>query len=197
MVSRHLIAWSAAVLLLNAPAAWAQKAETSEKKAEAAPAQKPQAAASDAGRALSSKTMFYRLLARKQVATIEDAVRAVARFKGGGEELQPLASELEFLEKRGVHFPKDIVKQKDETLTMGVAAHMLMRAMGIRGKSVMYRFFPDNQRYAMREAVALGVISSGTFVGQTMSGNDLVGMLVRVNEVNEKQKPETGASKGY
>jgi len=139
-------------------------------------------------RAVSSKTLFYRLLARKPAATIEDAIRAVARFKGGSEELQPLAGELAFLESHGVSFPKDIARRKDETLTIGSAAHMLMKAMGIKGGGLMYKFFSGNQRYAMREAVSLGIVQSNSFVGQTMSGNDLVGMLVLVNEVSEAQK---------
>ncbi len=137
---------------------------------------------------MSSKTMFYRLLARKPAATIEDAIRAIARDKGGSQELMPLADEMASLDKVGVHFPKAIVKRKDETLTMGSAAHMLMKAMGIKGKSFMYNFFPDKQRYALKEAVDMGIIPPNSFLGQTLSGNDLLGLLVRIKEINEQQK---------
>lgn len=152
--------------------------------------------AAGVSQALESKTMFYRLLARKSVATVEDAIRAVARYKGSSQELQPLAVEMEFLAKQGVRLPKEIVRTKDQTLTVGAAAHMLMKAMGIKG-GVMYTLFPDNQRYALREAIALGIIKPNSFIVQTMSGNDLVGMLVLVKEVSEKQnaKPSPGPQK--
>ncbi len=145
------------------------------------------AAAPEPGKMLESKTMFYRLLARKSVATVEDAIRAVARYKGSSQELQPLAVEMEFLEKQGVRLPKNVARTKDETLMIGAAAHMLMKAMKIKG-GVMYTLFPDNQRYALREAIVLGIVKPNSFIGQTMSGNDLVGMLVLVKDVGEKQK---------
>lgn len=137
---------------------------------------------------VASKTLYYRLLARKPAATIEDAIRAISRYKGGSEELKPLAEELEFLKSKGVDFSKDIVIRKDDTLTIGSAAHMLMKAMGIKGNSAMYKWFPNNQRYAMKEAMAQGIVSPGSFIGQTLSGNDLMGMLVRVVEAGEAQK---------
>jgi len=138
--------------------------------------------------AASSKTMFYRLLAQKPAATVEDAIRALARYKGGAQELKPLAEELSFLNSQEIRFPKDIVRRKDMTLTMGSAAHMLMKAVGIKGKSIMYQMLPDQQRYAMREASEQGIIPPAAFVGQTLSGNDLLGMLVRVNEIVEAER---------
>lgn len=163
----------------------------------AAPEEKPAAAGATApaGTAITSKTMFYRLLARKPAATVEDAIRALARHKGGLQELRPLADEIAFLEKNGMHFPEGMVKRKDVTMTMGSAAHMLMKVMGIKGKSFMYKMRPSNQRYAMREAQDLGIIPGGSFVGQTLSGNELLGLLVRVTEISEAQKSDTTVKK--
>lgn len=158
------------------------------------PAVSEPAPAAAPAKVIESKTMYYRLLARKPAATLEDAVRAVARFRGGAEELRPLAVEIEDLEKKGIKFPKDIIRRKDETLTIGAAAHMLMKAMGIKG-GLMYKIFPNNQRYALREATNLGIVQPNSFMNQTMSGNDLVGMLVRVNEVRDQQQKEKESPK--
>ncbi|MBI4179815.1 hypothetical protein HY522_10385 [bacterium] len=163
--------------------------------AEEKPAEKKSEEAKPA-EAAKSKTQFYRVLARKQAATIDDAIRAVARYKGGPEEIQPLPAELDFLKKQKINFPADIIKRKDETLTNGTAANMLMRAMGIKG-GFMYRFFPDSQRIALREAVASGIIPANTFIDQTMSGNDLMAMLLKVIDAKKKEKTTASRGKSY
>lgn len=154
-----------------------------------------QSAAQPAQTSAASKTLFYRLLARKPAATIEDAIRAVYRYKGGENELHPLVEEMDYLDKNGIHFSKDIIKRKDDTLTIGGASRMLMNALNIKG-GLLYRLFPDNQRYALREATRQGIVPPNSFIGQTMSGNDLMGMLVRLMEVSEYQKKKADYKSG-
>ena len=137
----------------------------------------------------SSKTLFYRTLIRKPTATIEDAVQALARYKGGPEEWMDLDAAVRFLKSKGVEIPKALVDQKGDPLTQGVAAHMFMKALGIRG-GFMYRFFPNNPRYALREAMALGIVPGNAFMGQTLNGNEMLGLLIKTVEIRKEQEGE-------
>lgn len=135
----------------------------------------------------ASKTLFYRTLMRKPTATIEDAVRALSRYMGGPQEWMDFDADVRFLKSKGVEIPKDMVEKKADVLTQGVATHMFMKASGVKG-GFMYRFFPNNQRYALREAMTLGVVPGNVFMAQTLSGNEMLGLLIKIIEIrNDKE----------
>ena len=135
------------------------------------------------------KTEYFRNLLQVKDATIEDAIHATARYKGY-EGATDIDAEIEFLNKAGVTFPAAIKNIKGEPLDKGSATHLLMRALGVKG-GVMYRLFPGNQRYALREALDLGFLPADSIVSEKMSGADLLGLLVKVVEyTNKKLKAE-------
>lgn len=130
---------------------------------------------------------FYRELARRPVATVGDAVHAVARFKGYTGQTN-LYEELTFLDRfHGIRFHRRITRYEEMELTKGNASHMLMSAMGIKGW-VMQRIFKGSQRYALREAVYLKLLPAESTMYQKMSGNELLGFLSRMIEMTEGQE---------
>lgn len=135
----------------------------------------------------ASKTLFYRTLARKPTATIEDAVRALARYKSGPEEWMNFDADLKFLKSKNVEIPKEMAARKDDPLTQGMATHMFMKALGVKG-GFMYRLFPNNQRYALREAMTMGLVPGNVFVGQTLSGSEMMGLLIKIVEKRDEQE---------
>ncbi|MBI4179536.1 hypothetical protein HY522_08960 [bacterium] len=133
----------------------------------------------------TSSMDYYRELARKDVATVGDAVHAVARAKGF-EGHSNLWVELMWLYKEhDIKFRRDISKLENMPLTKGNASHMLMEAMGVKGW-VMNRIFKGSQRYALREAVYMKLLPEGSTVHQKMSGSELMGFLARIAERGER-----------
>jgi len=128
-----------------------------------------------------SSMEFYRDLARKPEATIEDAIHAVARAKGYRGMTDSWQELMYLYEDHGIRFRKDIAQLADRRLTKGNAAHMLMRSMGVKGW-VMNRIFKGSQRYALREAVYLKLLPPDSTVHQRMSGGELLGFLSRILE---------------
>jgi len=137
-----------------------------------------------------SKNEYYRLLLRKKEATIEDVVRACARYKGY-EASSDIKAELTYLYQRGIKFRPDIEQMKDRPLTKGNAVHILLSAMGYQG-GFMFRLFPNSQRFALREAVFMKMLPDNSTVDDPMSGGDLLTLLAKVLEETERQK--TGGS---
>ena len=131
------------------------------------------------------KTEYFRNLLRKDQATIEDAVHATARYKGYDGNTDA-AAEIEFLGKSGIVFPPGIQKILKDPLDKGSATYLLLKALGIKG-GIMYRLFPSNQRYAIREAVDLGFLPATSVVTEKMTGADLLGLLVKVVEYKRKK----------
>src|SRR3989338_1747558 len=140
-----------------------------------------------------SKNEYYRVLLRKKPATVEDVVRACARYKGY-EATSDMKEELTFLFNMGIKFRPDIEKMKDVPLTKGNAVHILLTAMGYKG-GFMYRLFPNSQRFALREAIYMNMVPSESTVDEVMSGGDLLTLLAKVAEETDKQKKGAEGSK--
>lgn len=139
-----------------------------------------------------SKNEYYRVLLRKKPATVEDVIRACARFKGY-EATSDLKAELTFLYNQGIKFRPDIEQMKDQALTKGNAVHILLTAMGYKG-GFMWRMFPGSQRFALREAIFMKMVPDNSTVDEVMSGGDLLTLLAKVVEETDKQKK--GAAEG-
>ena len=139
-----------------------------------------------------SKNEYYRVLLRKKPATVEDVVRACARYKGY-EANSDMRAELTFLYNQGIKFRPDIEQIKNQPLTKGNAVHMLLDAMTYKG-GFMYRLFPSSQRFALREAVYMKMVPDNSTVDEVMNGGDLLTLLAKVVEETDKQKKtgETG-----
>lgn len=140
-----------------------------------------------------SKNEYYRILLRKKPATVEDVVRACARYKGY-EAQSDMKAELTFLYNQGIKFRPDIEQMKDVPLTKGNGVHILLGAMGYRG-GLMYRLFPSSQRFALREAVYMKMLPDNSTVDEIMSGGDLLTLLAKVVEETDKQKKATTEGK--
>lgn len=131
------------------------------------------------------KTEYFRVLLRKPQATYEDAIHATARYKGYNNSID-VSAEIEFLAKQGIQFSAGIKKILNDPLDKGSATHLLMKALGVKG-GVMFRLFPNSQRYSLREAVDLGFLPATSVVSEKMSGSDLLGLLVKVVDYTNKK----------
>lgn len=140
-----------------------------------------------------SKNEYYRVLLRKKPATVEDVVRACARYKGY-EASSDLKAELTYLYSQGIKFRPDIETMKDVPLTKGNAVHILLAAMGYKG-GFMYRLFPGSQRFALREAIYMKMVPDNSTVDEVISGGDLLTILAKVVEETDKQKKGGEGSK--
>lgn len=137
-------------------------------------------------------THFYRMLNWKENASVADMIRITAEFKGYRGESRT-DSELAFLSAQEVKLGRlDISPSSlDRPLTKGTASYVLMRALGVRG-GIMYRFFPDSRRYALREAVALQFLTPTSNPAEIVSGKDLIGLFVNILKYNESRKSVAG-----
>lgn len=126
---------------------------------------------------------FYRDLKRKPVATLEDAVRAVARYEGysGPSDLR---KELEFLRSRNITFKKDISKIGNAPVTKGNAVHIFMTAMKYRG-GLMRWVMPGSQRIAVREAIHKKILPKDSIATEKMTGGELLAVLTKVVEAKQ------------
>ncbi len=139
------------------------------------------------------KTVFFRELLRKPQATVEDAVHATARYKGY-EGQTGIPAEIEFLSQRGIRFQtgsraSPILSILSNPLDKGSATFLLMKALGVKG-GVMYRLFPNSQRYSLREAADMGFLPATSVVSEKMSGADLLGLLVKIVEYTGKKSQQ-------
>src|SRR3989338_1288690 len=133
----------------------------------------------------ASESEFYAALFRKETATVEDAVRLLARL-GGYDGPERIESELRFLAESGVKFRKDVAVIRNSRLTTGNLAHMMIDALRLKG-GVMARVFPGSQRYAVRQAVYLGLLPSDRSPDDVVSGKDLLGFVSKLAQTMAKQ----------
>lgn len=132
---------------------------------------------------------FFRVLAAKPNATMEDAVKAVYMLK---VEESP-ADKVTFAEICDIMVQKKLIKAsyaKDPSrlVSRGQMAYMICRAIGIKGGLTM-RIFGVSERYGYRECVHLGLIPVGTRVDK-ISGSELLGILAQAMEYREKRQKE-------
>lgn len=134
-----------------------------------------------------SESEFYSALMKKETATIEDAVRLLARYKGYAGN-SDMAREMEFLFKQDIRFRKDILELRQRPVTAGNAAHLMIDVAGLRG-GVMAWMFRANQRYALRQAVHLGLMPDDIAVDDTLTGRDLLGFVSKLAHLSSEKKP--------
>ncbi len=163
-----------AVLVLGVPAWTAPAAKPAAKKAA------PKKAAG------GLEGAFYRDLKKKDVATVEDAIGAVSRFKGykGNDDMQ---AELDFLTSQNVRFRKEITSAVARTpVTKGNAAHIFLTALNIKS-SVMRYMLPSSQRIAVRTAIAKKLLPKDSIATEKMSGGDLMAVLTKCVDFKNKK----------
>ncbi|OGH55588.1 MAG: hypothetical protein A3G34_00750 [Candidatus Lindowbacteria bacterium RIFCSPLOWO2_12_FULL_62_27] len=134
----------------------------------------------------NDENAYYRKLLVKREATVEDAIHVVARFYEYEGETNML-KELNFLLEKNVAFRRDINKMAGQPLTKGDIANLMMNAMGKRS-GMMSKMFPNNQRYALREAIKSGLFGGDSTVMDRVAGNELLGLLGQMQEKKEAKK---------
>ena len=142
-----------------------------------------------AKKAGKSANDFYRKLMKKQVATNEDVIRAVARFKGyhGGDNS---GDEIKYLQTVGVRVDRNMPLHPRRPATKGAAANMFLNAMKSAAdqRGLMGRIFTGSRRYAARDGMAQKLIAGDSLYHEFMTGGELMGMLGRaVNQMGDKQ----------
>ncbi|MBI4180242.1 hypothetical protein HY522_12545 [bacterium] len=123
------------------------------------------------------------------VATHEDGIRAVARFKGyRGQDL--LDAELRFLYDEGVRLPRSIRRNARQPLTKGEASNMFLNAMRSAAdkRGLFGRIFTGSRRFAARDGMAQKLLPAGSYANEFMSGAELMAMVGRAVEQTEKSK---------
>ncbi len=133
-----------------------------------------------------SESEFYSSLMKKQTATVEDAVRLLARYKGYAGH-SDMVREMDFLFKQNVRFRKDILELRQSPVTAGNTAHLMIESAGLRG-GVMAWVFRSNQRYALRQAVHLGLMPDDVSVDDVLSGRDLLGFVSKLAQISTVKK---------
>ena len=135
-----------------------------------------------------SENDFYRYLLKKPVATQEEAVRSVARFKGyhGADNMD---EELRFLDGQGVKFSRTIRSIGRQPVTKGEAAKMFLNAMrdAADQRGLLGRIFTGSRRFAARDGMAQKLLPKDSFANEFMSGAELLTMLGRAVEQTEKK----------
>ncbi|OGH60322.1 MAG: hypothetical protein A3G34_09775 [Candidatus Lindowbacteria bacterium RIFCSPLOWO2_12_FULL_62_27] len=135
-----------------------------------------------------SENDFYRDMIKKPVASKEDLVRAVARFRGyrGPDMAQ---EEAQHLLNQGVRFRKSIMKAIRAPVTKGEAVNLFLNAMDSAAdqRGLMGRLFTRSVRYAARDGMAQKLLPSGSYAHEFMSGAELLAMLGRAVEQAQKK----------
>ena len=136
---------------------------------------------------LHADNAFFRVLAAKPNATMEDAVKAVYMLK---VEESP-AEKMTFTEICDILLQKRLIrasyaKDPSRLVNRGQMAYMICRALGIKGGLTM-RIFGVSERYGYRECVYLGLLPAGTRVDR-ISGSEMLGILAQAVDYQEKRR---------
>ncbi len=112
-------------------------------------------------------------LAQRRIAFRYDAIKAIVILLNVDDQYLDLASQVAFLQERRI-LPKRYRESFDpmEPLRRGLTAYMFRQVLGIRGGIALHLLGPS-ERYAMKELVFQGILSSGR-VNDLISGAELV-----------------------
>ncbi|MFH1640398.1 MAG: hypothetical protein ABIA66_00385 [Candidatus Omnitrophota bacterium] len=120
---------------------------------------------------------YFQELVRKPVATFADAARVVVLLSGEQDSIQSFTLERSLLRERGIIGSELADVKENKTLRKGLLALLLCRALDIRG-GIWKRLFTNSQRYALREMVHEGIISTGS-TQERVSGKELIIMFTQ------------------
>ncbi len=130
-----------------------------------------------------TSTEFYRVLAGKDHATYEDAVKAVDVLDRGRLVEMPFKKRLERLEKKDI-VPDSWSKDPDQRLTRGKLAYMLMKTLNLKG-GLITRLFGLNTRYAYKELVFRNIMASGA-QSRLVAGEEVISVLRSAAQYRKK-----------
>ncbi|MFC1646161.1 hypothetical protein ACFL2Y_03180 [Candidatus Omnitrophota bacterium] len=132
----------------------------------------------------------------RKVAFGYDACKILVILMKVEDEYINLDAQVDFLNKENL-LPEKIAAEFDpmKPLRKGVAAYMFCKALEIKG-GVILRVFGINQRYAIKELVFQGIMSSGN-VRDIISGDELASMLTQsLHYLAKTAKPATAQPQG-
>ncbi|MDQ7779612.1 MAG: hypothetical protein RDV41_07865 [Planctomycetota bacterium] len=135
----------------------------------------------------ASDTQFYRDLAKKQAATLDDGYRAICILRAGKDDGAKFEDLRALLVKDGIA-PDSWPAEPQTELTKGKLALMICKALDIKG-GVIARIFGMTERYALRELAYIGIMpqKSGHFF---VSGTELLSVLSRAARYKTKEPVE-------
>jgi hypothetical protein len=128
-------------------------------------------------------TAYYRHLMTREIATFQDGCWIISTLIRGKEELRSFKEIRASLMNKGI-IPSDWMYTAQTPLTKGKIAYMLCKALGIKGGLTM-RIFGVSERYALRECIWLGLISTG-HKNKYVTGPELVAILGRASRYIEQ-----------
>ena len=130
---------------------------------------------------------FFRVLAAKPNATMEDAVKALYMLKLGESALGEMtfAEICDILTQKQL-IKKDYAKDPKRLVNRGQIAYMICKALEIKGGLTM-RIFGVSERYGYRECVYLGLLPVGS-QWDKVSGSELLGILAQAADYQEAHK---------
>jgi len=134
---------------------------------------------------LHADNAFFRVLAAKPNATMEDAVTAIYMLKveESPAEKMTFATMCDILRQRKLIKTK-YAKDPARLVNRGQMAYMICRAIGIKGGLTM-RVFGVSERYGYRECVYLKLIPGDGTQADRISGSELLGILAQALEYQE------------
>lgn len=133
----------------------------------------------------ASDTSFYRELAGKQVATLDDGYRAICILRTGKDDGAKFEDRRALLVRDGI-VPDSWPAEPQTKLTKGKLALMVCKALNIKG-GLIARIFGMTERYALRELAYLGIMpqkSGHLFV----SGTELLSVLSRAARYEARRR---------
>lgn len=138
---------------------------------------------------LQADNSFFRVLAAKPNATLEDTIKAVYMLSTGESSVENKSFEqvCDIMRQKGVVVVKDPwSKTPDRMVNRGQISYMLCKALGVRGGITMH-LTGVSERYAFRECVYLNLVPAGT-QWDLVTGGELVGILANAAEYQEKHR---------
>lgn len=135
--------------------------------------------------------LYFAELMLKRIAYRYDASKALVILMGVENQHIALDSQIHFFKKTNI-LPKRFGSEFDpmEPLRKGLTAYMFSKALGIKGGLIL-RLFGMNERYALKELVYQGMMSSGN-VKDIVSGEELISILTQAGNHRAKMRERDG-----
>ena len=136
-----------------------------------------------------AEVSFFRVLAAKPNATMEDVIKAAYMLNVG----ESASEKMTFPKTCDIMIQKKFIKKShakdpDKLANRGHVAYMVCKALGIRG-GLTTRIFGISERYGFRECVYLGLMPEGS-QWDKVSGSELVGIMAHAADYQEKRRPK-------
>lgn len=142
------------------------------------------------GDAPAAQMAFWHDLTDRPVACNDEAFHALLLYADGRDAAGGYDARVAALRGRGM-LPAGFNEPADRAVTRGTLAVAIVRLLQIRGGWALTLLGPT-PRYATRELVYRGIYPRSS-PQQTLTGNDLVGIIGKIEDVQESQKGGAGA----